>query len=250
MCGLSALIMFLATGSVVAQSASPSCHLFPGLVLGSGQLTTLNQPSADSCCSACGNVPNCAAWTWHSDVLSCYLKDNARPATGKPSSTVTSGLHPGPTCTPKQKPSMCPGGKACPDCNGPICPCAFDPAAHPTPAPNIPLTPACTPPHDKYAFCNTTLSIEARVADLITYIKDEQKPNLLTARGGPSGLQNLSAVGVPAYYWGTNCLHSVGAPCTHDGHCATNFPSGPSMAATFDRALVRSIAVSRLKCSN
>ena len=64
----------------------------------------------------------------------------------------------------------------------------------------------------------------------------------MTARGGPRGLQNYSDIGVPPYYFGTNCFHSVGAPCTPDGRCPTNFPSGPSMAATFDRDIIRGAA--------
>ena len=69
------------------------------------------------------------------------------------------------------------------------------------PTPTVPLVPACTPPHDAYPFCNTSLSIEDRITNLLTFIPDAVKPNLLTARGGPHGLQNLSHVGVPPYYW-------------------------------------------------
>jgi hypothetical protein len=197
------IVLILAGALLVVHATNTTCHHFPGLVVGAGQLAMTKQSTAEACCDTCGKMPNCAAWTWHSDTQLCFPKNNAKAATGKPTSKVTSGLHPGPTCTPKQQPSMCPGGKTCPDCNNAdICPCSFDPAAHPTPAPVVPPSPACTPPHDKYKFCNTSLSFDARVADLLTYVKDEQKPNLLTARGGPHGLQNLSSIGVPAYYWG------------------------------------------------
>lgn len=37
--------------------------------------------------------------------------------------------------------------------------------------------------HDHYPFCNTSLSLDDRVRDLVSRIKDEDKPNLLTARG-------------------------------------------------------------------
>ena len=37
--------------------------------------------------------------------------------------------------------------------------------------------------HDRYRFCNATLSVEERVADLLQRIPDETKPALLTARG-------------------------------------------------------------------
>lgn len=108
---------------------------------------------------------------------------------------------------------------------------------------SVPLVHACLPPHDIYPFCNLSLPLEARIDNLLSLIHDDEKPNLLTARGGPHGLQNFSRIGVPSYYWGTNCLHSVGAPCTSDGHCPTNFPSGPSMAATYDRTLMQDVAI-------
>lgn len=138
-----------------------------------------------------------------------------------------------------------PNGETCNDCGGPLCPCSWKPGPGPPPPPpqpHAPLIPACTAPHDRYPFCNTSLPVEDRITNLMTFIDDAVKPNLLTARGGPHGLQNLSHVGVPAYYWGTNCLHSVGAPCTFDGHCPTNFPSGPSMAASFDREMIAEVA--------
>lgn len=72
---------------------------------------------------------------------------------------------------------------------------------------------ACRPPHDRFAFCNTSLPLAARVDDLIRRIPPEAKPNLLTARGkGGSGsqMEALPELGVPAYYWGTNCLHATG----------------------------------------
>ena len=73
---------------------------------------------------------------------------------------------------------------------------------------------ACRPPHDTYPFCNRSLPVSERVADLVARVPDEDKPNLLTARGrGGNGqhMQSIDSLGVPAYYWGTNCLHSLNA---------------------------------------
>ena len=57
------------------------------------------------------------------------------------------------------------------------------------------------------------------------------------------GRQALPYIGVPSYYWGSNCIHSsMFSNCTKAGRCSTSFPSGPSTAATFDRELVRSLA--------
>lgn len=41
---------------------------------------------------------------------------------------------------------------------------------------------ACRSGKDHFPFCNTSLSTEARVKDLLTRIPDHAKPNLLTAR--------------------------------------------------------------------
>jgi hypothetical protein len=220
--------------SAAAASAPATCHEFPNQMVGAGFLkySPGNQSTAGDCCDACGKLPGCAAWTWHTNTH-CILKDNAKPQPGHPKD-VTSGLHPGPTCTPHQQPSMCPAGAPCPDCGGALCPCNFKPGGGITPPPK-PLTPACTPPNDHFKFCDTSLPVAQRVSALLKHIPDATKPNLLTARGG-HGLQNYSEIGVPAYYWGTNCLHSVGAGCIN-GRCPTNFPSGPSMAATFDRSV-------------
>ena len=236
------MVPVLAICTALAVTASnPTCHDFPNKIVGASELpfNPGNKTSAGACCAACGERSNCVAWTWHSNGR-CIFKDNAKSCPGNPKSVV-SGLHPGPTCIPRQQPSMCPAAAACPDCGGDLCPCDAQPhAPPPPPPPPTPLTPACTAPHDKYKFCDTTLSTAERVADLLQKIPDETKPNLLTARGG-HGLQNYTEIGVPAYYWGTNCLHSVGAGCIN-GRCPTNFPSGPSMAATFDRAVMVNVS--------
>lgn len=106
---------------------------------------------------------------------------------------------------------------------------------------------ACVPGagYDHFPFCNTSMPLADRVHDLISRIPDGVKPNLLTARGHlkSRGRQALPELGVPSYYWGTNCIHSsMSANCTKDGRCSTSFPSGPSWSATFDRNVMRSMA--------
>ena len=57
------------------------------------------------------------------------------------------------------------------------------------------------------------------------------------------GREAFPELGVPSYYWGSNCLHaSMFANCTTDGRCSTGFPSGPSWAAMWDRDAWRSMA--------
>ena len=110
---------------------------------------------------------------------------------------------------------------------------------------------ACGQGYDHFPFCNASLDLDERVADLVQRIPMAAKPNLLTARGagtGPAyartgGREELPKLGVPSYYWGSNCLHaSMFANCTDDGRCSTGFPSGPSIAAMWDREIWRSMA--------
>eukprot|EP00937_MAST-01D_sp_MAST-1D-sp2_P001941 g1941.t1 len=109
---------------------------------------------------------------------------------------------------------------------------------------------ACVPGagFDHFPFCNVSLPVDARVHDLVGRIDDKLKPNLLTARYRPPGSklaigQPLEDLGVPGYYFGSNCIHSsMFSNCTADGRCSTSFPSGPSWAATFDRELMREMA--------
>jgi len=99
---------------------------------------------------------------------------------------------------------------------------------------------ACVPGSgfESFAFCNTSLSIDDRVSDLVSRIHDEDKPALLTARAHKA----LPYLGVPAYYWGSNCIHSsMFSNCTVSGKCSVSFPSGPNTAATFHRELVKEI---------
>ncbi len=62
-------------------------------------------------------------------------------------------------------------------------------------------------------------------------------------------MQPLPYLGVPEYYWGTNCLHSVnnvlnGTGCLPGqvGKCAAGSPAGPGFAATFDRTTIKAMA--------
>jgi hypothetical protein len=68
-------------------------------------------------------------------------------------------------------------------------------------------------------------------------------PGLLTARAQ----QPLGYIGVPAYYWGTNCIASVengahgeATPCPH-GVCSTHFPNPPNMMSSFNKSAIRAI---------
>ena len=65
---------------------------------------------------------------------------------------------------------------------------------------------ACVAPHDHYPFCDQSKPLDDRVSDLISRIREEDVPNLLTARGHLGRQQSLPYIGVPSFYWGHNCM--------------------------------------------
>eukprot|EP00039_Didymoeca_costata_P017511 m.324676 g.324676 ORF g.324676 m.324676 type:complete len:878 (-) comp16544_c0_seq6:89-2722(-) len=170
-----------------------------------------NVSSPAACCALCNSTRLCIAWTIHTSGPfkgSCFLKDNT--AGYYNSTQQVFG-------TIKKKP---------------------------------PVKVACnTEGYTHFPFCNTSLTTEERITDLLSRINDTDKPNLMTARGrGGTNMQAFPSLGVPAYYWGTNCLHSLnGGGCLQDEngssvYCPTNFPSGPSFSATFDSPLITKMA--------
>ena len=78
---------------------------------------------------------------------------------------------------------------------------------------------ACTSNFNKFPFCNTSLSIDDRVDNLISYLTVDEKAMLLTARESP--LNFIPRLGIPEYNWGANCIHSAQARC--GSSCATIF---------------------------
>jgi len=113
---------------------------------------------------------------------------------------------------------------------------------------------ACQPgsPHTALPFCDASLPSAVRARDLLARINDTAKPALLTARGPSNGKstapnggrQAFPELGVPSFYWGSNCLHSAMlANCTASGGCATSFPANVGFAATFDRELMQQMAI-------
>jgi hypothetical protein len=104
---------------------------------------------------------------------------------------------------------------------------------------------ACVFPHGHYPFCNTSLPLNERIDDLISRLKLEEKPWLLTARYSPKG--NISRLGIPEYDWGANCMHGLQSRCAPiriengivvgGGQCPTSFPNANSLGATFNKTL-------------
>lgn len=97
---------------------------------------------------------------------------------------------------------------------------------------------ACEPPHAAFPFCDASLTTSARVTDLLTRLSLHDKVLLLTARASPKG--NVSALGLPEYNWGANCVHGVQSTC--GTNCATSFPNPVNMGAMFDPVAVYEMA--------
>jgi hypothetical protein len=262
-----ALLAVAATQRSSLAASGAGCYLFPGATVGSGHIENLWTTDAAGCCAACSSDARCLVWTFHkgrdpehgSFSGNCILKDNAEPLVPRrkvdPRNNTLSGLtSAAPTCYPNKTPAdLCPGGIPCPSCGAKTqCSCY---APHgPKPAQSL----ACLPggPGSDLPFCDHTLPVAVRVKDLISRINDTDKPALLTARGPERHLRAIPALGVPSYYWGENCLHSVqdaehstpgeNRTCYLDSHnvsrCPSSFPSGPSFSATFDRAIIRQMA--------
>ena len=76
-----------------------------------------------------------------------------------------------------------------------------------------------------YPFQNPSLSIEARVNDLVSRLTLEEKvAQMLNA--APA----IDRLGIPAYDWWNECLHGVARTKFH----VTSYPQAIGMAATFD----------------
>jgi hypothetical protein len=102
---------------------------------------------------------------------------------------------------------------------GPICATALIPRA-------------CEKPHNKFPFCDPGRPTGERVLNLISLLRADEKPPLLTARMSPKG--NVSRIGLPAYDWGANCVHGVQSRCVGEV-CPSSFAMPSLLAASFSR---------------
>ena len=98
-------------------------------------------------------------------------------------------------------------------------------------------TPSCnSAPFSSYPYCNASLSVEARVADLLSRMRPSEKAAALD-----SGVPAIARLGVPSMHSGealhgaaTGCL---GAPWPGSTGCPTSFPAPVALGAAFDEQL-------------
>jgi len=106
--------------------------------------------------------------------------------------------------------------------------------------PPLPSYWACTTSELALPFCNTALSIDQRVDDLVGRLTLAEKVAMI----GPNGtLGNECAdhttgvprLGVPQWMWLTETNTAVNSACFKPGVCATTFPGPMNMGASFNR---------------
>lgn len=106
-------------------------------------------------------------------------------------------------------------------------------------------TRACQGAFSSLPYCNTSLSLDERVNDLIERIwvnNASSIPPQLTARN--MGRSAIPALGVPEYDWGLNAIHGVQSSCVSDDagvHCPTSFMNPVNFGMAWDKSLMREL---------
>ena len=182
--------------------------LFSTNLLKPGDMSSVHTGNSTAkCCSACQQTKGCTAWTLIQAKGQCYLKS------GDGGTEHLEG---------------CVSGRMAPT-----------PAPPPTPAP-VPT--GCEyAPQSAFPFCNASLPVQARVADLMSRMTTEEKLQFLQSRN-PA----IARLGIPSYDWDTEVLHGIFS--SHNNFPAstiprpTIFPNGIGLAASFDLDLVERCA--------
>ena len=115
----------------------------------------------------------------------------------------------------------------------------------PVPPPGPPLAPgpACSQAETRgLPFCDTALPLAARVSDLVGRLNLAEIGPQLTARNSPA----IPRLGIPPFYWGVNNVHGITNPVSGGelclgAKCATIWPSGPALGASFNATLFRAM---------
>ena len=90
-------------------------------------------------------------------------------------------------------------------------------------------------------YCNSKLSIDSRLEDLVGRLTLEEKVGLISpAHHTPSFSAGVPRLGVPIYNWLTEANTAVQAACVGPDRCPTQFPGPLNMASSFNRSNWRS----------
>jgi beta-glucosidase len=85
------------------------------------------------------------------------------------------------------------------------------------------------PPLNTYPYCNTSLPVELRVADLLARMSLDEKASILDA-----GVPAIARLGLPSMSSG-EALHGACTGCISPDKCATSFPAPIALGAAFDQ---------------
>jgi beta-D-xylosidase 4 len=109
--------------------------------------------------------------------------------------------------------------------------------------PVVPRGHACLPPNGQWPFCNTSLSVEERVAWLLSNLTTLEKLGLIGAdpayNACPLVDAGVARLGIPKYMWLDETNTGIASGCAAPGRCATTFPSPAGLAASFNRSVWR-----------
>ena len=85
------------------------------------------------------------------------------------------------------------------------------------------------PPLSSYPYCNTSLPVDLRVADLLARMSPDEKVAILDA-----GVPAISRLGLPSMSSG-EALHGACSGCLSPDKCPTSFPAPIALGAAFDQ---------------
>ena len=107
----------------------------------------------------------------------------------------------------------------------------------------VPHGHACLPPNDGFPFCNVTLSVHERVADLIARLTYEDKIGALNDWQG-----SVDRIGLPDFNFENEGLHGLGGICfsvsnTSGVRCPTTFPIPPTLGASWNDTLLKAVGM-------
>ena len=161
----------LLVGESLKCSDGTSCNVSHDVIIGyRDDISNAPVDSVADCCANCNSNSRCTAWT-------------VEGAKGGSPNGMTCWLHAG-TTTHAQT------GSISALRNTPLPPPSKDG-----------WYPCANANASNYKFCDTSLSIDDRLADLVPRIDTSDAGSQLTARESPS----ISTISLPSYYWGT-CL--------------------------------------------
>ena len=87
-------------------------------------------------------------------------------------------------------------------------------------------------PLNSFPYCNTSLSVEERVADLLSRMTPDEKAAILDA-----GVPAIPRLGLPSMSSG-EALHGACTGCLAADKCPTSFPAPIALGAAFDQQVV------------